>query len=1156
MLIRKILLYRMIKLKTYLLVLMFYCICNHVSGQGKEGNIWFFGQHAGVDFNPGTPPVFLAGGQVNNLDKMGSSCICYKEGQLLFYSDSKYIWNRNHDIMFNGSDMGFYCGSGGVIIPMPGQDSMYYYFNFYLNLPDQFNYTLQYSVIDMRLDGGLGGVVSNKKNIFIEEGMTSYITGVRAADEESYWIITHTSKFGTYHVFKLDAIGLSTTPVISAIGSTPTSPWGRLKVSPDGKYVAISTVNSANDFVEVYRFDNSSGILSGEDQILSECGSLGFEFSPDNTKFYATGCNWELYQYDLTAGTPEQIHASRVQINPPQQQFVEPALQLGPDGKIYITDEYYLDIINSPNLKGTACDLQFDAVYLNGKLAGNALPTIMQSYLNDPVFNTQNLCLGDSTLFSIENTNGMDSVRWQFSVFPNTYISTEFSPAFRFPRAGSFPVSLTVYSGYLHKTVSKSVKITAPPVPGLGPDITNCPGTTTTLNAVAGYPAYFWNGVAGGSAYLATQAGEYIVQVTDTSGCSGYDTLVFSYYPLPVVDESALNIAPTTCNQQTGAIIGIQLSGQGPFTFSWTKNGTPFASTPDIYHLGTGLYEFNVTDGYGCTNTLSSYLINDAGNILIDTASVTPELCDAQNGTLSVTAISGLGKMLQYFIKSGNDTLSQWGNGQFLNLNAGSYYIWVSDSSGCSDYYSQALAVADLSAPAATATTTPATMAGNDGTISVTAQGTGLTFTLNGTTTNQTGYFTGLASGTYTITISTPDSCHSEISVDVGKENGLMLQAIAADGSACLGEVLVAPLLTCNFRSVKSVNARLHYNPQYVTCQNYLNANPAFADKLKVELFATSGDVSISWQGDNAISLPDNSTLLELSFASNNQGNSYLYWDLAPGICHFTDSLGNTLLTQLTQGELRVYSLPRAEVNASISVCEGDTIKLSATHLAGTGKGEITYQWSGPGGFSASQPAQNIPDALPVQSGIYLVSLNDTNQCSSTYQVDVKIIPTPVSGFPTDSDTLYFDEKIWLKANDGYASYYWNTNDTTNSILVSKEGFYKVRITTAEGCIREDSVMMLYAYVPLDMPNAFSPNGDGLNDVFRPVTFPEKIKSFSMYIYDRWGMKVFYTNNVTKGWDGKINGNPAQSGAYTYVVKYGNPSGKVREERGMITLVR
>jgi len=166
----------------------------------------------------------------------------------------------------------------------------------------------------------------------------------------------------------------------------------------------------------------------------------------------------------------------------------------------------------------------------------------------------------------------------------------------------------------------------------------------------------------------------------------------------------------------------------------------------------------------------------------------------------------------------------------------------------------------------------------------------------------------------------------------------------------------------------------------------------------------------------------------------------------------------------------------------------------------------------------------------------------------------VNIAPYPVAGFT--SDTIYFDDQIRLEAAQGYTHYTWNTGDSTYSVLVTTDGWYKVTITTAEGCTSVDSVMMLSAFAPLTMPNAFTPNGDGTNDFFRPVTQPEKISSFSMYIFDRWGKQVFFTNDIAHGWDGRINGNPAQIGGYVYTLKYSYPSGETREKRGMVTVVR
>jgi gliding motility-associated-like protein len=225
---------------------------------------------------------------------------------------------------------------------------------------------------------------------------------------------------------------------------------------------------------------------------------------------------------------------------------------------------------------------------------------------------------------------------------------------------------------------------------------------------------------------------------------------------------------------------------------------------------------------------------------------------------------------------------------------------------------------------------------------------------------------------------------------------------------------------------------------------------------------------------------------------------------------------------------------------------------VSATVQNGTGP--LSYQWQTPTDPSTQEVIFSM--ATLADNGLYSLIVTDTVQCADTSSQLVTVVPTPVSGFPTNSDTLYFDERIQLEAAQGYNSYAWNTGDTTNSILVTSEGWYKVIIATPEGCTTTDSVMMLYAFVPLTMPNAFTPDGDGLNDVFRPVTLPEKISSFSMYIYDRWGKQVFFTNDVKQGWDGNIYGNQAQIVGYVYVVKYRNPSGAEREKRGMVTVVR
>jgi len=187
-----------------------------------------------------------------------------------------------------------------------------------------------------------------------------------------------------------------------------------------------------------------------------------------------------------------------------------------------------------------------------------------------------------------------------------------------------------------------------------------------------------------------------------------------------------------------------------------------------------------------------------------------------------------------------------------------------------------------------------------------------------------------------------------------------------------------------------------------------------------------------------------------------------------------------------------------------------------------------------------------------------------TDGCPDTLTKELEIVPVPLADFASNTncaarttiDTIFFQDLVQLSVPPGCDSYSWNSGENSNSIQVTAEGWYKVTIVNAGMCSTTDSVMMLYCYVPLSMPNAFSPNSDGLNDYFRPVTFPEKVTSFNMDIFDGWGRRVYEARDIRQGWDGTIQGRPAPMGVYVYSLLYGNPSGEIYKLTGSMTLVR
>ncbi|MBK7174998.1 MAG: gliding motility-associated C-terminal domain-containing protein, partial [Bacteroidales bacterium] len=1117
----------------------------------------------------------------------GSTVMSDTAGNLLFYTNGEKVWNRNHTLMPNGSYLNGHSFNEQpcIAILKPGSTHIYYLItvcNHWMTIP----LGAYYSVIDMNLDGGLGDIVPDLKNIRIPntDSVANHVAAIKHANHKDYWIFfrNYTAQ-NTFSSFLLDENGIHDQPVISGcLTNLPpdiTEVLPILKISPDSKYMCTKGNSNSSLLwqMELYKFDNVIGKINSLFDFPFVGYTRGYEFSANSEFFYVNyihpnGVSQEdtavFMQYNMKNLYNPSLFISSAQEIYRQFGTIEYyAMQMAPNGKIYIDrngttapEAKYLSAINYPDEPGTSCNFEEEALYLESGNCLMGMPTFVQSYFSK--FDWLNNCRGDTTKFTSHFLPPPDSVRWDFDdpgSGPNN-TSSLLNPKHLFSTNGTFNVILVGYYSNGHNdTATREVKIMPYPIINLGNDITLCKGDSVTLDAGFGASKYLWNTGATTWNIVARDTGTYAVRVENQVGCSSSDTIRVMNWPDPILDESNLNIAPTTCKGITGAITGLQIEGNPPYTYEWTEkiSGNTVGNSLDLYHLGVGLYELKVKDGAGCSHIITTYTINDVGEVLIETALASDAICGLDNGTVSITAVSGLGNMLHYSIKTGNDTLSQWSDGNFSNLSSGTYYVWVNDSSGCTCVYPTALLINQLSGPVVVSvSSTPESGTDGDGTITVNATGSGLTYSINGSLPQALGEFSNLHSDTYSIIVSDTNGCDTTFTVEVSNSPVIKLVAIAGDGSACLGNVAVVPLLANQFKHVGYFNTRLKYNPALVTCQNYLNANTLIADSLKLRLYPNLGELKLSWEGSAPVNLPDGSLLVELSFASVSSGQDSVKWDLSPGVSIFRDSVGNTISPQYQQGQVRVYSIPQATITDPGPVCEGSDLLLLSHYQQGTGNGTISYQWTGPDGTGGTDPLFYLDEIQSAQAGNWTLTVSDTNHCQSSASVEVNIIPLPVSGFPADSDTLWFDEMTRLEALPGYASYRWNTGDSTSSVLVTSEGWYRVIMQTEEGCTSSDSLMMLYSFAPFTMPNAFTPDGDGKNDAFRPVTLPEKVQSFSMYIYDRWGRQVFATKDLGNGWNGIIDGKPAPMGVYTYVISYSNQAGEVRKKTGMVTLVR
>lgn len=384
------------KKSTFLLIL----ILPLISIAQKQGNIWYFGDHAGLDFNTGAP-IVLTDGQTYSPDGSPIECsavISDSSGSLLFYTNGMKIWNKNQQVMPNGDSIlgSFSSTFGALIVAQPGSSRYFYVFTTDAFYNDNLIYGFRYSIVDICLDSGLGDVIKEKKNIKLLDTVAEKLTAVRHTNGIDYWIITHKYYSDAFYSYHLSSAGIIDT-VISHVGSVhpigmigTVAAIGELKASPNGQRLAIVNGQDGtnNNIAEYFDFDKNTGIVSNCISIQTNplYSYYGISFSPDNTKLYIS-CwlnNIGIYQFDLNAGggNPDSVRASMTQLSNPFS--VCYGMQLAVDGKIYLARSSnpgsYLSVINNPNNAGLNCNFVDAAIYLNSGLCSAGLPNFIDSY--------------------------------------------------------------------------------------------------------------------------------------------------------------------------------------------------------------------------------------------------------------------------------------------------------------------------------------------------------------------------------------------------------------------------------------------------------------------------------------------------------------------------------------------------------------------------------------------------------------------------------------------------------------------------------------------------------------------------------------------------------------------------------------------------------
>ncbi len=1180
-------------MKRLLLILTLLVICLNGFSQ-KEALTWFFGNKIRLNFHAGGnfPAQYFPSAMIA---RNGSICMSDRNsGTAYFYSNGETVWGMGHVPMPNGE--GLYGSSlkqqPGITFEVPGTTTQYYIFT----TGNALHKGVFYSVVDMSLNSGIGDIVPGKKNIQIPgvDSAQGCIMALKHPNHKSYWVVFRTVGDGNYFkVYLVSEKGIKFHSETTCLTIHGANDYAQSKFSPDGKHFVYTSYNwdtLQKRTYEYYRFDPINGNFLDTKYLFKalpekpeeydiEHRSNGIEFSADS-RFLFTAV------MALEEGTPPVFHQyinqfdmNRAEIGvdafetamKPVAQSQDTLdlwcqMQMARDGRIYVANndnksKRYLSRIMYPYKMGAASKFRSREMMLSSTTESTfGLPVIVPSYLNR--FDWLGNCSPDSTYFTSFFLPKPDQIRWDFG--DGSPVVIGFNPVHKFPGPGTYQVTASAeYPREEYEIVTREVRIVNYPNVGLGPDLQVCPGDSVQLGGVIQGDVTWSTGDT--TKVITVPAGTYWIRSENYFGCIASDTITITEYTAPLVDNSALKIFPTTCSGATGYIHGITVNGAGPFTYIWkNSSGTIVYSGPniDLNNIAEGTYTLSVTDIHGCPWAMpQNYLVESVGTDFVDKVEPSPAYCSFPNGSVRVTPDPRFSGLVNYSINGGPwvpDSL-------FKDLTPGFYNIRVqviSNPTCIKDWSS--VEVLDYPSPVIDSVPSTHELDNNsDGTLRVWVPGVDLMYTITGPSgtigPQSSPLFTGLESGTYSCTVYTtlPNGMHctsDPFIAEVPQEYSVMVTGkLTAGPPVCVGDPTIANLKIHNFHGLVHFKTSLTFDRTKLDCQTaYLNLNPSLGT-VTYNVNNAAGTIEVIWDSPTPLELADTVPILTIQFNTINPGVAAVNWnetnvELVSGVNYHILPAFPFIPTQLL-----IYASPVVTI-LDDEVCDGSAKTITASINP---PGTYNYTWTLPNGAHNTSSSLTLNQTSPSDEGVYTLVVSDIHTCEGTSDMFLRILPLPDAGF---TDTLdYYDVEKLLQATEGYSQYLWNTGETSSAIWVRTEGMYTVQMTDYKGCVSTDSIEFqtidkapFWFYVP----TAFTPNGDGMNDRFRPSTDYEQIKKFSLKVFDRWGQLIFNTTNAEQGWDGKVNGNNLSPGIYLWEMVYKKLNDPLVKVTGHVTMIQ
>ncbi|PSL07595.1 gliding motility-associated C-terminal domain-containing protein [Cecembia rubra] len=605
---------------------------------------------------------------------------------------------------------------------------------------------------------------------------------------------------------------------------------------------------------------------------------------------------------------------------------------------------------------------------------------------------------------------------------------------------------------------------------------------------------FAWSNGATTQNLVGIEPGLYTVTITDAAGCQVQRTYEIPPRILPF--EVELTASQVLCSPGERVQVSANVTGgTGPYTYLWNTGAT----TPTISNLGPGIYTVTVTDANGC-RARESIEVLPAPNWRLNLEALNPVSCFGGNDGSIQLSLSNAREPVS--IRWSHGVVDQLFAG---NLRAGTYSVEITDALGC--IITSTFNVREPEILNMNEVVENSQCAGsNNGSISLNVTGGSAPYTFRWSHGPNSRNLRNLGPGTYSVVVTDRNGCSTAASYTILEPDPLEMTSDFSEELACHGDR-----------------------------HGYIN----------VGITGGIQPYDIVWA--------DNPTLKSLSRRDLPAGAYTL---------RITDDNGCSVERTFNIGEPERL---RVDIQTSYIVdCENkELVGVAYAEITG-GKGNYQIVWN--------TGETNVREILFNQDGEISVMVTDENGCMDEAFVMVEM-PLAFSdadfiysiiALGQEGEILVGDEVQFIDRTQGNViAWEWNfgdgnTSNEQNPVHVyTKPGKYTITLMTfdALGCVSETSIEVeVIASYRIMVPNAFTPNGDGLNDTFIPKM--RGIDEFEMHIFNKWGELVYSTfTRDDSGWDGTLNGVLSPNGNYVYKIVFKANDGTKGSQTGVFTLV-